>query len=517
MIIMIVIFSSSNVSRAEPANERKIPISAVAVMHCEYSPVSFWNKTTGTPSGFFVDLMDRVAAHAGLRVSYICRNDWDETIAAIGSGEADLGVLLKSEEREKKLLFSIPIDTTYLSFFVRSQSNIDPATVPSEYIVGVIKGSMSHEKLKDRKGLRLQIYGGYREGLFGLLAGEIGLLAGEESMVLKQMREIGLEDRIKKVGRPFAELQRCMAVRKDNVQLLELMNNTLKDFVSGPEYQRIYLKWYGAPMPYWTNRRVLTASGVFLVIAISGAAFWRYVSISKINKELIRTMSERRKAEEQVKQSLREKETLLREIHHRVKNNMAVVSSLLSIQANKIKDATVRSLFEESQQRVRSMALVHEKLYQAKDLSSIDFDDYIKSIVSEIISLYRIDTNAITTEINVEGIELDLESAVPCCLIINELLTNVFKHAFPDNRRGTLSIHFTKTDGEAYTLTIKDNGIGLPKGSDHKETGDLGLQLVNVLTRQLRGTFQLKSDKGMEVVVTFPKGIRHGKEKHTDS
>src|SRR5208283_3825108 len=158
-------------------------------------------------------------------------------------------------------------------------------------------------------------------------------------------------------------------------------------------------------------------------------------------------------------QSLKEKESLLREIHHRVKNNMAVVSSLLSLQARTIRDATVRSLFEESQQRVKSMALVHEKLYQTKNLASINFENYIKSIISEIISLYRIDTSAITVEIKIEDIELDLESAIPCGLIINELLTNAFKYAFSDNRRGTISLDFTKTDN-AYTLSIKDNGVG---------------------------------------------------------
>jgi PAS domain S-box-containing protein len=224
------------------------------------------------------------------------------------------------------------------------------------------------------------------------------------------------------------------------------------------------------------------------------------------NRNLItfENLTERKKAEEQTARSLREKETLLREIHHRVKNNMAVVSSLLSLQVRQIEDATVRTLFEESQQRVQSMALVHEKLYQTKDLSVVNFEDYIKSIVSEIISLYRIDTSAITTEINIKDIELDIETAVPCGLIINELLTNAFKYAFPDSRNGVLSVHFTKTDDDTCTLVIKDNGVGLPKGFDYKEAKTLGLQLVNVLTGQLRGTLQIKSDKGTESVVTFP-------------
>ena len=244
-----------------------------------------------------------MAARAGLQVTYICRDSWDMEIASIESGEADLGVLLKSKEREKKLLFSTPIDTTHLSYFARSQSDVDPSKGDLDHIVGVIKGGMSYEQLKNREGVRLQLYTGYREALFSLLAGETSLFAGEESMVLKQIRETGLEDRIKKVGKPFFELQRCLVVRKDNVQLLELMNKTMKDFVRGPEYQKIYLKWYEAPTPYWTNRRVIAVSAIFLIIAISGIAFWRYVSISNINKELIHTMSERRRAEEALRES----------------------------------------------------------------------------------------------------------------------------------------------------------------------------------------------------------------------
>ena len=517
LITISVLFTYITSARAEPANERKRPLSIVAVIHCDYSPVSFWNKTTGTPSGFFVDIMDSVAARAGLRVSYICRNNWDEVIAAIESGQADLGVLLKSEEREKKLLFSTPIETTYLSFFARSQSNVDPARVPSNHIVGVIKGSMSHELLKDRKGVRLQIYGGYREGLFGLLAGEISLFAGEESIVLKHMRETDLEDRIKKVGKPFVELQRCLVVRTGKIQLLELVNKALKDFVGGPEYQRNYLKWHGSPTSYWTNRRVLAVNGIFLIIAISGLSFWRYVSISKINTELIRTMSERDRAEKQIQRSLREKETLLNEIHHRVKNNLAVVSSLLGLQAQASDDEILSQALEESQQRIKSMALVHERLYQTRDFSCINYKDFINDIVKELESIHHKRNGEIVTNLNIEDLTLDIDSAIPCSLIINELVTNSYKYAFPDFRSGELGISFARK-GAVYTLTIKDNGIGLPKGVDCRKPTTLGLQIVNVLCKQLRGTLQMRSDRGTEAVITFEsEGNQHGKEKNTNS
>ncbi len=218
-------------------------------------------------------------------------------ISAIQSGEADLGVLMKSEEREKIMLFSAPIEVSYLSFFARSQSNVDADKVPAGYTVGVVKGSMSYEQLKNRPHIRLQTEGTYQEGIFRLLAGKIDLFAGEDSMILKSAREAGLDDRIKKVGKPFAERERCLAVRKDNVQLLEQLNNSLQGFIGGPEYQRIYLKWYGKPAPYWTIGRILIGGGVFLFIAVYGMALWRYISMFKINRELLQNIAEREQAE----------------------------------------------------------------------------------------------------------------------------------------------------------------------------------------------------------------------------
>lgn len=502
LITMVVVLACISSSMAEPADELKKPVSIVAVIRCDYSPVSLWNVAGRTPSGFFVDIMNSVSARAGVSVSYICRNGSAEIMDTIESGVADVGVLLKSREREKRLSFSTPIDTTYLAFFSRSQSDVDPARLPSNRIVGVIKDCMSIEKLKDRVGMRLQIYGSYREGLFGLLAGEIGLFAGEEAMVLKQTRETGLEDRIQRVGKPFSELQRCLVVRKDNVQLLGLINKALKDFVSSPEYQRIYLKWYGAPTPYWTNRRVFAVSGVFLIIAISGIAFWRYVSISKINAVLLRTIEERKKAEEQIKQSLIEKEALLREIHHRVKNNLAVISSLLGLQAEGVTDEGLRHSLEEMQQRMKSMALVHEHLYQKKDFSRINYKDFIIHVIKELESIYHKQNGTIEIKLNIEDLTLDIDSAIPCSLIINELVTNAYKYAFPDNRSGELSIRFVKED-DAYILTIKDNGIGLPENVDFRNSKTLGLQIVNVLCKQLRANLEMRVDRGTEAVIKF--------------
>ncbi len=302
LIAMIVFLAGVVSSSAESADGQKKPKRIIAVYHADYRPVSFLDKNTNSPSGFFVDIMDSVAARMGVKVHYLPRNGWPEMIDAIASGEADLGVLLKSEEREKKLLFSSPIDVTYLSFFARSQSKVDADRLPAGYTVGVIRGSMSHEQLKS-SGLHLEMVDSYQEGIFSLLAGEIGLFAGEGSRVMKRARETRLDDRIKKVGRPFLERERGFAVRKNNVQLVQLLNEALRGFTGSPEYQQIYLKWYGTPTPYWTIRRIVVAGGLFLFIAVCGMAIWRYLSITRINRELIRNIAERKNAERSLEKS----------------------------------------------------------------------------------------------------------------------------------------------------------------------------------------------------------------------
>jgi PAS domain S-box-containing protein len=291
-IVSLTCIASSWAGSA-PGREKTIK----AVFYCDYAPVSFWDRQANMPYGFFVDVMDNLAGGLGLNLEYICKSNWPEMISAVESGEADLAVLMKSPAREKIMLFSTPIEVTYLSFFARSQSSVDEDQAPAGYTVGVVRGSMSYELLKDRPGLRLQTDGTYKEGIFSLLAGQVDLFAGEDSMILKSAKEAGLEDRIRKVGKPFAERERGLAVRKNNRELLEQLNKALQEFVGSPEYQRSYLKWYGTPGPYWTVKRLLVWGGGFLFIAVCGMALWRYHSIVRINKELTLNINERKQAE----------------------------------------------------------------------------------------------------------------------------------------------------------------------------------------------------------------------------
>jgi two-component sensor histidine kinase len=215
-------------------------------------------------------------------------------------------------------------------------------------------------------------------------------------------------------------------------------------------------------------------------------------------------ITERKLAEEQIKASLKEKEVLLREVHHRVKNNMQVIISLLRLQAASVKDKKFSDLLKESQDRIQSMALIHEKLYRSEDFARVDFDGYLRGLARELFRSYGIDRSKIALKTEFGGVSLGLDNAVPCALIINELISNSLKHAFPEEREGEIEIAFHSTKGEDVELRVGDNGIGLPRDLDFRNTESLGLNLVTILAEnQLRGSIELDSTGGTKFLIRF--------------
>jgi two-component sensor histidine kinase/CHASE2 domain-containing sensor protein len=201
---------------------------------------------------------------------------------------------------------------------------------------------------------------------------------------------------------------------------------------------------------------------------------------------------------------LEEKDVLLKEIHHRVKNNLQVISSLLNLQSNAIDDASMRQVFAESRNRVRSMALIHEKLYQSGDLSRIDFEDYLRALTTGLQTSFGGRSTAVRILVEVEGIKLSVDSAVPCGLIVNELVTNCFKYAFGDGRSGEIHIGLRRSEPSRLQLVVSDNGIGFPKSLDFRNTESLGMQIVTTLTEQLEGTITLRNGVGTTFEIQFP-------------
>ena len=229
---------------------------------------------------------------------------------------------------------------------------------------------------------------------------------------------------------------------------------------------------------------------------------------------VIRDITTEREREEQIKAALNEKEVLLREIHHRVKNNLQVMSSLISLQTEAMTDPVAIQAFHETQARVRSMALIHEELYRAANLASIDFAEYVNKLGANLIQLFTISAN-IELCVDIENIWLGVDTAIPCGLIINELVSNAMKYAFPNGHSGKISVKVVLLDQTAeqnnYLLEVQDNGIGFPEHIDFRRTESLGMQLVNILARQLRGSVELTVESGTRFAIHFsePRSVVH--------
>ncbi len=219
---------------------------------------------------------------------------------------------------------------------------------------------------------------------------------------------------------------------------------------------------------------------------------------------IFRDITERKKAQEQIENSLKEKEVLLREIHHRVKNNMQIISSLLRLQSGYIKEKKYSDMYRESQNRIVTMSLIHEKLYQSRDLTRIDIGGYIKELVNGLFISYDINPGRIAMKIDVESISLGINSAIPCGLIINELISNSLKYAFPESRPGEIRISLRSAADGNFELITADNGVGLPIDMDFKKTDSWGMRMVTILVEnQLHGEFYLNRDRGTEFHIKF--------------
>jgi two-component sensor histidine kinase len=248
---------------------------------------------------------------------------------------------------------------------------------------------------------------------------------------------------------------------------------------------------------------IFSAEDVDLLSTMAGQAA---VSLKNalLYEELKLKVRQLEQAELQVKTSLQEKEMLLREVHHRVKNNMQVIYSMLSLQAKLVKDKSYKGMLIDSQHRIRTMTLIHEKLYQSADLAHVNFNDYVNDLARDLFRSYGVDTDNIMMTTDIKGTLLGIDTAIPCGLIINELLSNSLKHAFPEDRKGKITISFNKINNDEFELIVSDDGIGMPQDIDFRNTESLGLRLVTILAEnQLRGKIEFNRTNGTEFRIRF--------------
>jgi PAS domain S-box-containing protein len=243
-----------------------------------------------------------------------------------------------------------------------------------------------------------------------------------------------------------------------------------------------------------------------------GSRFWSSGVVTRIDDpqgnvrglaKVMRDETERRQAKEQMTRSLAEKEALLKEIHHRVKNNLQVITSLLTLQSDTVEDDATRTMFEEAVNRVRTIGDIHELLYRSPDLARVDFDLYLNRLARSLSSFYGVDQTRVAVRVNAQTTGLELAKAIPCGLIVNELLTNALKHGFPEGRSGEIRVTLG-CEGGTCVLEVTDNGAGMPDEVTIENTASLGLKLVSVLAQQLGGEVRIHRNPGTRFAVSFP-------------
>jgi len=241
--------------------------------------------------------------------------------------------------------------------------------------------------------------------------------------------------------------------------------------------------------------RLITREGEIRLMEIYPAPLLKNGELFAV-QVIAQDITERKKAETEINASLKEKEMLLGEINGRVRNYMNMISSLLELQSVYMKNEENREVLKDNKNRVKSMLLIHDGFSQSEDFALIDFSQYIKKLIDLIVSSYHVDTNRINMKTRTDGLMLDIDAAIPCGLIINELLTNAVKHAFPGTSEGEISVEFGLDNHENNVLIVKDNGVGLSPDIEFKDSGTMGFQLVNTLVNQLDGSIILSRDKG---------------------
>lgn len=243
----------------------------------------------------------------------------------------------------------------------------------------------------------------------------------------------------------------------------------------------------------FTEEKIISLDGVVKYIEVGDVpiTYDNQLAVQLV----VRDITERKKLENQLKNSLYEKDMMMKEIHHRVKNNLMVIQSLLNLQSRYIKDKDARNIFKDSQNRAKSMALIHQRLYQSDNLKRIDFGDYIHSLATDLFHTLNIAQELINLEIDVKNLMLDVNTAIPLGLILNELLTNSLKHAFPDGKKGIIKVRFYN-DGLKFHLIVSDDGVGIPKSLDYNKSDSLGLRLVNSLSNQIDAEVEVNRTNG---------------------
>ncbi len=481
-------------------------------------------RPDGSADGFSVDLLKAVTQAVDLEVNFYV-GPWHEIKQKLEERHLDvLPLVAYAQERDKMFDFTVPYLRMHGTIFVRKgEKSIHSEADLKDKEVMVMRSDAAHEyAVRENLSNKLVLTESFEEALKLLSGGKHDAVVVQQLVGLQLIKKLGIsnlvnvstfqETSLKPFDKPLIGFGQkfCFAVQDGDKELLAHLNEGLAIVSANGTYDELYNKWFSPilprpPVPFTLILKYLLfiLGPILFLVAIVGLWYLKR-EIANKTKSLREEIEERKQAEKSLKESeklikssLKEKEVLLSEIHHRVKNNMQVIISLLRLQSDKVEDKKYADMFMEGEGRIRSMALIHEQLYQSKDFANIDFSEYAKSLASGLFASHGVDTNKIKLNIKIRDVALDLENAIPCGLIINELVSNSLKHAFPDERKGKIEISLLVTNENKFELTVSDDGAGIPQDLDIRNVESMGLHLVRLLAeKQLDGKMEIDRKEG---------------------
>ncbi len=466
-----------------------------------FIPYSFYSDE-GFATGTDIDYLKAIAEKLSLEIDFIL-TPWETAFDRLLTGDGDVVLsVTPSEERASYLDFSTP----YLSlkmyiFFNKNMENIFKKSDLNNIPVGMPKGT-PYELIFREIAINPVFYNGYENVYKAAANNQIPAVFSPDVTGSYFLAKLGVHNMFKRMNNPIWTEELTMAVRKGDTETLNLINKGIK-LLRKNEYEKIIQNFIGVEVKLIEkiDFKLLIVAVLCILLVISIIIAWNIL----LRKNVISMTRELHEEKENIKKSLNEKEVLLQEVNHRVKNNLNVIISLLNLKADSIvtgKDAI--EAFEESRDLVYSMAMVHEELYQSNDFTEIKIKDYIENLVVRMIEIYQPFVE-IKYKLQITDANIDITKAIPCGMILTELVTNALKHAFNNkNENGFLEISCIKSETGNFNITVKDNGPGLPDDIDIQNPDSSGLQLVNILTSQIGGHLSLKRKNFTEFIINFP-------------
>lgn len=472
----------------------------------------------GRPYGIFIDIINHIAGQEGWSVAYV-PGTWDACLARLERGDIDLMPdVAYSEPRSRRFDFNrIPVLASWVQIFTREGRTVERFSDLNGMKIAVLQGSIQREialDIRHRLGLRFDLIEkpDYPSTIRAIETGSADALIASRFYAY-------IENNVNLKPAPLIldpSTLHFAAGKGRNASLLAAIDRHLSAIMDDRDsiYYRSLLGWLHERPRSFIPRYViwtLAAAGLVLLVILAAAIVYRRQVGAKTDelrdKELkVRRVSEKlRESEERVQSSLQEKERLIQELYHRTNNNMSVITSLLSLKSKRIGDPTTIKFARDMEAKIFSMALVHRMLYQSVDLSRINIKKYVDEFINVSLELSPRLAGRITFDINVEQVEILVDTAIPFGFVLNELLTNSYEHAFPDARQGTIYISIFKKKSEALHFTYRDDGIGVPDNFDFRDQSTFGLQMIiEVVEKQMRGTIDFVPHVGLRCDMEFP-------------